>query len=107
MTNLTAAVEKNESGVFSFHLYKDFDQEAGKEQLVLVEKYVCLRSSSIPQPSLDAHLWVLLRYKDKAAYDLHAEMPEFQAMHKSFKDENLMAAPIIIKSVKPLVGFER
>lgn len=40
LTNLTAAVQKNEPDVFSFHLYKDFDAETGKEQLVLMEKYV-------------------------------------------------------------------
>ena len=38
LSNLTKAVQKNEPDVFSFHLYKDFDQETGKEQLVLVEK---------------------------------------------------------------------
>jgi len=38
LSNLTKAVQKNEPDVFSFHLYKDFDQETGKEQLILVEK---------------------------------------------------------------------
>ncbi|OJD40277.1 antibiotic biosynthesis monooxygenase [Diplodia corticola] len=84
LTDLTSSVQKNEPGVFSFHLYKDFDAETGKEQLVLVEKYA-----------------------DKAAYDLHAELPEFQAMHKKFREEELMERPIVIKSVKPLVGFYR
>ncbi|KAL1602882.1 hypothetical protein SLS59_004537 [Nothophoma quercina] len=84
LSNLTKAVQKNEPDVFSFHLYKDFDQETGKEQLVLVEKYA-----------------------NKAAYDYHAELPEFQAMHKSFNEEELMEKPIIIKSVKPVTGFYR
>lgn len=38
LTNLTAAVKRNEPDVFTFHLYKDFDAETNKEQLVLVEK---------------------------------------------------------------------
>ncbi|KAL3421019.1 hypothetical protein PVAG01_07464 [Phlyctema vagabunda] len=84
LTNLTAVVQKKEPGVFSFHLYRDFDQEKGKEQLVLVEKYA-----------------------DKAAYDFHSDVPEFQAMHATFKLEDLMEVPIIIKSVKPVAGFYR
>ncbi|GAQ46936.1 hypothetical protein ANI_1_3436014 [Aspergillus niger] len=84
LTKLTACVKKNEPGVLSFHLYKDFDRETGQEELVLVEKYV-----------------------NKEAYDLHAELPDFQAMHATFRAEELMAKPILIKSVKPLVGFER
>ncbi|KAL9119555.1 MAG: hypothetical protein Q9187_003891 [Circinaria calcarea] len=84
LSNLTKAVEKNEPGVFSFHLYKDFNAESGKEQLILVEKYT-----------------------DMEAYDNHAEKPEFQAMHKTFKAEDLFTAPIIIKSVKPVTGFMR
>ena len=47
------------------------------------------------------------RYANKAAYDYHAELPEFQAMHKSFKEEELMERPITIKSVKPVTGFYR
>ncbi|RDK36539.1 hypothetical protein M752DRAFT_311078 [Aspergillus phoenicis ATCC 13157] len=79
LTKLTACVKKNEPGVLSFHLYKDFDRETGQEELVLVEKYV-----------------------NKEAYDLHAELPDFQAMHATFRSEELMAKPILIKSVKPL-----
>ena len=41
------------------------------------------------------------------AYDAHAETPEFKAMHQKFKEEELMAAPIVIKSVKPVAGFAR
>ncbi|GAT20329.1 hypothetical protein RIB2604_00700070 [Aspergillus luchuensis] len=79
LTKLTACVKKNEPGVLSFHLYKDFDRETGQEELVLVEKYV-----------------------NKEAYDLHAELPDFQAMHATFRAEELMAKPILVKSVKPL-----
>ncbi|OJI87473.1 hypothetical protein ASPTUDRAFT_81002 [Aspergillus tubingensis CBS 134.48] len=74
LTKLTACVKKNEPGVLSFHLYKDFDRETGQEELVLVEKYV-----------------------NKEAYDLHAELPDFQAMHATFRAEELMAKPILIK----------
>ncbi|KAF4303991.1 hypothetical protein SLS57_005313 [Botryosphaeria dothidea] len=84
LTNLTSVVEKNEPGVQSFHLYKDFDAAVGNEQLVLVEKYA-----------------------DKGAYDFHDTTPEFKAMHERFRKEELLACNITIKSVKPLVGFER
>lgn len=47
------------------------------------------------------------RYADKAAYDAHSDLSEFIALHKSFRDEDVMAQPIIIKSVKPLKGFAR
>ena len=47
------------------------------------------------------------RYTDMEAYDNHADKPEFQAMHKTFKAEDLFTAPIIIKSVKPVTGFIR
>jgi len=40
LSSLTTAVKANEPGVFSFHLYKDFDRESGDEELVLVEKCV-------------------------------------------------------------------
>ncbi|KAI5777595.1 hypothetical protein EDC01DRAFT_635508 [Geopyxis carbonaria] len=85
LSNLTTAVKANEHGVTSFHLYEDFDAaHPDQRQLVLVEKY-----------------------KDMEAYDAHAETPEFKAMHKIFKGEELMERPIIIKSVKPIRGFER
>ena len=47
------------------------------------------------------------RYADKEAYDYHAETPEFKAMHKVFREEELMQKPIVIKSVKPVAGFVR
>lgn len=47
------------------------------------------------------------RYRDKAAYDFHAEVPEFQAMHKAFKEEQLMQKPIVVKSLTPILGFDR
>ena len=40
LTNLTEVVRDMELGVFSYRLYKDFDQAIGNEELILVEKLV-------------------------------------------------------------------
>lgn len=38
LSNLTTSVQETEPGVFSFHLYKEFDSESDQEKLILVEK---------------------------------------------------------------------
>ncbi|KAF3404577.1 hypothetical protein DPV78_003375 [Talaromyces pinophilus] len=76
-TNLTASVLKNEPGVSSFHLFKDFDRESGKEELVLVE-----------------------RYADRSAYDLHSDLEDLKAMHATFERESLLEKPILIKRME-------
>lgn len=44
LTNLTDVVRNKEPGVFSYRLYKEFDQTTGNEDLILVEKSVLLKT---------------------------------------------------------------
>ena len=94
-------MRNKEPGISSYRLYKEFDQTTDNEDLILVEKSVLLKTLEHACVDKDA------RYRDKAAYDFHAELPEFGAMHKAFKDEQLMQKPIVVKSVKPIRGFDR
>lgn len=77
-------MRNKEPGIFSYRLYKEFDQTTGNEDLILVEKSVLLKTLEHACADKDT------RYRDKAAYDFHAEMPEFKAMHKTFMEEQLM-----------------
>jgi hypothetical protein len=43
--------------------------------------------------------------KDKATLDAHFQTDYFKALGKSMKEENLLAAPLDIKTIKPVAGF--
>ena len=47
----------------------------------------------------------LSRYKDKAAFTAHSQMPHFKDFGKRAQKEGLMLAPPVIKQCRPLGGF--
>jgi quinol monooxygenase YgiN len=46
-----------------------------------------------------------LKDKDQATFDAHFKTPWFQALGKTIPEENLLAAPLDIKTIKPFAGF--
>jgi hypothetical protein len=49
---------------------------------------------------------VSLKDKNQAAVDAHLKAPWFQAIVKTFEEENLLASPLEIKHVTPFAGFK-
>lgn len=43
--------------------------------------------------------------KDKAAYDAHFKTDYFQKLGQVMPEEGLLAAPLDIKTIKPIGGF--
>lgn len=43
--------------------------------------------------------------KDQATFDAHFKTPWFMALGKAIPEENLLAAPLDIKTIKPFAGF--
>ena len=43
--------------------------------------------------------------KDQATFEAHFKTPYFQALGRAIPEENLLAAPLDIKTIKPFAGF--
>ena len=43
--------------------------------------------------------------QDQAAWDAHLKTDYFQALGKTLGEENLLAGPLDIKTIKPFAGF--
>ena len=46
------------------------------------------------------------RYADQSAYEAHSKTADFQNMIKAVTEEGLLSAPLVIKYLKPIGGFE-
>ncbi|KAG0647264.1 hypothetical protein D0Z07_7079 [Hyphodiscus hymeniophilus] len=44
-------------------------------------------------------------YKDQVTFDAHFKTPWFGDMERTIPEENLLAAPLDLKTVKPFAGF--
>jgi len=61
-----------------------------------------LVSKEIPTASFETDK---LEDKDQATFDGHFKTEYFQTLGKALAEENLLAAPLDIKTVKPFAGF--
>lgn len=42
-----------------------------------------------------------------AGFNLHTQTVEFKLMAKTFKEEQLLAKPMVLRFIKPVVAFAR
>jgi len=78
---LTENVKAHEPDVSKYHLFEQTNGQGGN--VFVVEEI----------------------YKDQATYDAHFKTEYFQALGKAIGDEGLLAAPLDIKTIKPIGGF--
>jgi len=81
LTNLANNVQSSETGATKYQVFEQVNGE-GINVLVVEETY-----------------------KDQAAFDGHFKTPYFTALAKAIPEENLVAAPLDIKTIKPFAGF--
>ncbi|KAI9821323.1 MAG: hypothetical protein M1827_004059 [Pycnora praestabilis] len=78
-----SSIQKNEPGALKFQIHREVSPSAsGSDDIVMIEKYA-----------------------NQSAYDNHPTTPEFQNMVKTLIGEDLLAAPMVSKTVRPVGGF--
>jgi len=74
-------VKQHEPDVLKYQLFEQYDGKSGN--VFVVEEI----------------------YKDQATLDAHFKTDYFQALGKLLAEENLLGAPLDIKTIKPIAGF--
>ncbi|KAF7876357.1 hypothetical protein EAF04_001450 [Stromatinia cepivora] len=82
LTELGNNVEKNEKGIRKYHIFEQYDGQDGNA-FVIQELY-----------------------EDEAAYEAHFETSYFAELGRILPEEGVLGAPIDIKKIKPIAGFE-
>lgn len=108
-------VQQHEGEVSRYEVYEQIGEHAGVE-FVFVERYVAShhmilqlrKSPSMTSPtgssSEHANEKRVFRYKDAAAHESHMGMEIHQALVKAIEKEELLAAPLKVMKLKPLIG---
>ncbi|KAH7383085.1 hypothetical protein BKA64DRAFT_176823 [Cadophora sp. MPI-SDFR-AT-0126] len=81
LTGLAEKVSKNEKDVSKYQIFEQFNGENGN--VFVVEE----------------------TYDNRAAFDAHFKTEYFQALGAAVQGEQLVSAPIDIKTIKPIGGF--
>ncbi|KUJ14981.1 uncharacterized protein LY89DRAFT_589396 [Mollisia scopiformis] len=81
LSGLADNVKKHETDVSKYQLFEQYDGQGGN--VFVVEEI----------------------YKDKSTYDAHFKTEYFQKLGEIFPKEGVLAAPLDIKTIKPVGGF--
>ncbi|CZR70292.1 uncharacterized protein PAC_20194 [Phialocephala subalpina] len=82
LSGLADNVKKHESDVSKYHLFEQYNGQGGN--VFVVEEIL---------------------NKDQATYDAHFKTEYFQKLGEVIPQEGLLAAPLDIKTIKPIGGF--
>ncbi|ESZ92455.1 hypothetical protein SBOR_7172 [Sclerotinia borealis F-4128] len=82
LTGLGNNVEKHEKGVSKYQIFEQYSGEKGN---VFVVQEI---------------------YEDEAAHEAHFKTSYFTALGKILPEEGVLGAPLDIKTIKPIAGFE-
>ncbi|KAE8446730.1 hypothetical protein EG329_011635 [Mollisiaceae sp. DMI_Dod_QoI] len=81
LKGLADNVQKHETNASKYQLFEEYDGKGGN--IFVVEEI----------------------YKDKAAYDAHFKTEYFQKLGEILPKEGVLAAPLDIRTIKPIAGF--
>lgn len=92
------AVKANEPGTLRYHLQRETKGDA--PVFVMLETYL------LPPPACTAQLRLTgISYKDQASIAAHAKSPDFKALGKTLKKEDLLAEPMKVIFTKEVGGY--
>ncbi|KAL3427086.1 hypothetical protein PVAG01_00595 [Phlyctema vagabunda] len=75
-------VVDNEPDTLKYHIHLESNKKTGVEEVIILETY-----------------------KDKKALAAHGESAAFKNLEKKLTEEDLVAAPLQLKFIKPVGGF--
>ena len=93
-----------------YQAHREMNSQDGGEDIVMIEQYAALRFPSLRCPRCTVHSHVARlnhasRYENMAAWDQHQKSEGFLDFARRLKEEDLLAKPIVLKVVRPVVGF--
>jgi len=81
LTELANNVKENEPGAIKYEVFEEYDGKEGNK-IVVIEIY-----------------------KDQETFDAHFQTDYFKKLGESLPAEDLAAAPLDVKKIKPFAGF--